>query len=187
MPLPTSSNQTSIAQMKQKTSTCRVLKCDLGYLVESISLIYTSIHPDIKTCQKSTQQLFSKRLPRLTCRSCGAPWPSPPALWFGLVRSAVHWCSRCLTPRGRSLPAQTALCRTRAPCGWRRSRAAGPTPHHPSAADTGSTWERNTKWLLLSLIKTTCWHNLLFYLTRLTPEPSLWLSSLDSKCTNKNF
>lgn len=76
---------------------------------------------------------------RLTCRSCGVPWPSPLALWSGWVRSAVRWCSRCPVPLGHSLQVRTALCTSPGPCGWQMSTVDGLKPHHPSAAGTDST------------------------------------------------
>lgn len=84
-----------------------------------------------------------------TCRTCEAPWPSPPVLWSGWGRSAARWCSRWPVPLGHSLLAQIAPCRSPERCGWQKSRADDPTPHHLSAADTDSTWgwAKKNEWM----------------------------------------
>lgn len=77
---------------------------------------------------------------KLTCRSCGAPWPSLRVPWFGLERSGTRWHSWCCTHLDRNLQVLTGLYMTQALCVWQMNKAGGPTLHHLSTADIGNTW-----------------------------------------------
>lgn len=76
-----------------------------------------------------------------TCRSCGAPWPSLRAPWFGLEQSGTRWRSRCCTHLDQNLPVLTGLNMNRAMCVWQRSKEVGQTQHRLSTANIGNTWD----------------------------------------------